>query len=53
MQRLYQEIELKKKKKDCNARYSVEGALARKGLKRAEYTGLNVIPLVRKGLGGI
>jgi hypothetical protein len=55
MQRLCQEIEFKKKKKkkDGKARYSLEGALARKGSKRAEYTGLNVIPPVRKGLGGI
>jgi hypothetical protein len=39
------------KKKDGNARYSLEGALARKGSKRAEYTVLNVIPPVRKRLG--
>jgi len=39
------------KKKDGNARYSLEGTLARKVSKRAEYTGLNVIPPVRKRLG--
>jgi hypothetical protein len=35
MQRLCQEIDLQKK--EGNARYSVEGALARNGSKRAEY----------------